>query len=83
MKNYPHGALPSLNGYQLENMALLLYGPGASSDLSKQYYEPTCSGTVDSRGNCSTGWQWTENNGPTGNAKGTQYADDVRAETVP
>ncbi len=81
MSSYPHGSLPMLEGWQLEDMALLLYGPGASSDLGKQYWEPTCAGTVNSKGQFSTGWQWTENR--SGNPAGRQYADGVRAETVP
>ncbi len=83
IKQYPHGALPTLTGYQLENMALVLYGPDASSDPTQQYYEPTCSGTIDNKNNCSTGWKWTENSGLTGNPKGTTYADGVRVATIP
>jgi len=81
MSQYPAGALPTLTGYQLENMALLLYGPDASSDLAEQYYTPTCSGTINNKNNCSTGWQWTENTA--GNPNGTKYADQVRATTIP
>jgi hypothetical protein len=81
MSEFPKGALPSLAGYQLENMALLLYGPGASSDPTEQYYWPTCSGTVDSKDNCSTGWQWNENS--SGNQGGTEYVDKVRNESIP
>jgi hypothetical protein len=62
-------------------MALLLYGPGASSDPTEQYYWPTCSGTVDSKDNCSTGWQWNENS--SGNQGGTEYVDKVRNESIP
>ncbi len=83
ISEFPKGALPPLTGYQMENMALLLYGPSPSNQPDGQYYFPTCSGTVDNKDNCSTGWEWAENNGPDGNAAGTQYVDDVRATAIP
>ncbi len=49
MSQYPRGALPTLTGYQLENMALVLYGPSAKTGLNQQYYTPNCAGTVTAR----------------------------------
>ncbi len=68
------GLQPSLNGLQLENMALVLYGGWVnlqsplSTILTHQYYIPNCTGKqgrTKSGGQtyltCSTGWQWTPN----------------------
>ena len=83
------GKLPPLSGSNLENMALVLYGPAASKYLTQQYYIPVClpPGTavynsVTSTYTCVGGtWQWAVNS--TGNPDGVKYADDVRAKTVP
>src|SRR5579875_974863 len=73
--------LPNLSSTQLENMALLLYGPGASVDLTKQYYAPSCSGKIVKQFTCKgANWVWKEN---TNNPTGTTYVDTVRAENVP
>lgn len=81
VSEFPKRALPSLAGYQLENMAILLYGPRTSNNLQMQYYWPTCSGTVDNKGNCSSGWVWSENTA--GNQQETTYVDEVRNEAIP
>jgi hypothetical protein len=36
------GKLPPFSGSNLENMALVLYGPAASKYLTQQYYIPVC-----------------------------------------
>jgi hypothetical protein len=48
-----HPGLRELSGTELEHMALVLYGPNASSKLSKQYYAPAPSS--------SGGWDWVVN----------------------
>jgi hypothetical protein len=60
--------LRQLTGVELENMGLVLYGPHASGDLSRQYYAPapTPGGGVD----------WVVNTA--GNAAGVAYADNCR-----
>lgn len=78
---YPE--LSPLSGYQIENMALVLYGGAGSQQLDDQYYIPTCPppGTVNGRQCQGATWQWTENT--TGNPDGTAYADKVRAAQIP
>lgn len=65
--NANHG-LRQLTGVELENMALVLYGPNASADLGSQYYAPapTPTGGVD----------WVVNTA--GNAGGVTYANNCR-----
>ena len=60
--------LRQLTGVELENMALVLYGPHASADHGRQYYAPapTAGGGVD----------WVVNTA--GNAAGVAYADNCR-----
>lgn len=75
-----HVGLPALSGIQLENMALVFYGPYATSNVEAQYYSATCAGgTVDSTGTlCGGGqWQWAVNTA--GNASGVSYANSVRS----
>ena len=77
-----HNGLPLLDGQQNENMALVLYGPYASSDLDKQYYIPLCDGGTVSGTACQGGtWQWQENTA--GNSAGVAYAKSVRKKIVP
>ena len=78
---YPE--LGALSGYQIENMALVLYGGAGSQQLDDQYYIPTCPppGTANGRQCQGATWQWTENT--TGNPDGTAYADAVRAAQIP
>lgn len=45
-----HKNLGQLTGLQLENMALVLYGP-ASASWTGQYYIPVCTGTISKSGN--------------------------------
>jgi hypothetical protein len=80
-----HPGLRHLTRVEVENMALVLYGPYAPNDpdlatrLTKQYYAPQCSGTVTSTPQglkCSSGWDWVVNNA--GNPSGVAYANDVR-----
>lgn len=63
-----HSGLRVLSPTELENMALVLYGPYASASLSKQYYVPVQQNGV---------WVWIVNT--SGNANGVMYADDVRS----
>lgn len=60
-------ALPRLTDDQVENMALVLYGPYASPSLSMQYYD------VQVVGNTAT---WIVNTA--NNPNGVSYADDIR-----
>jgi len=62
-----HPGLPPLSDTDRERMALLLYGPGASGSLSKQYF----ASTRDNDGN----WSWIRNS--LGNPVGVTYADSV------
>ena len=62
--------LRKLTKVELENMALVLYGPDASGDLGKQYYVP-----APAQGGSLT---WAVNNA--GNAGGVAYADDCRSK---
>jgi len=64
-KTYPR--LPRLTDSQIENMALVLYGPEADPDPYMQYYIPQGSGN---------NWQWVENTA--NNPEGVPYANDVR-----
>lgn len=72
MKGSQHNGIPAhtpLNaptGLQLENVALVLYGPFAHSTVwTLQYYIPVCTGTITAKGNtwtCSgTAWYWAIN----------------------
>jgi hypothetical protein len=63
--------LPALTPVQLENMALLLYGPyaPATSQLTNQYYIPDTSGTTP---------VWVVNTA--NNPDGVSYADGCRAD---
>jgi hypothetical protein len=76
----PNLHLPNLSSVQLENMALLLYGPFAPSKniLARQYYIPQCTGTVSGK-TCSSGWQWEPNTA--GNPNGVDYV--CNPATVP
>src|SRR6266852_2063068 len=60
-----HNNLGQLTSSQLENMALVLYGPGASASWTRQYYIPVCPGTISASGNtwtCSgASWYWAVN----------------------
>lgn len=58
-----HPGLRQLTAVELEHMAVCLYGDGASSNLSKQYYVPYRP--------ASGGWDWGVNND--GNTKGYEY----------
>lgn len=62
-----HPGLRQLTGVELEHMALVLYGPYASANLSAQYYAPvkTSSGA----------WDWAVNTA--GNSNGVAYASSV------
>jgi hypothetical protein len=74
-----YSGLPALTGVQLENMALLLYGPYATVNLSAQYYVPHCVGGTASGNTCKGGsWQWIVNTA--GNSKGVAYANSVRSK---
>jgi len=85
----PSFQLPQLSATQLENMALVLYGPSAHlRDLTLQYYVPVCSSglfyyiQLTNYWVCVGGtWSWSKNS--TGNPQGVAYADAVTAETVP
>lgn len=65
--NFPgHSPLAAPTGYQLENLALVLYGPYAHSTLwAEQYYIPVCIGTLSAKNNtwtCSGAkWYWAIN----------------------
>jgi hypothetical protein len=61
--------LRRLTDVELENMALVLYGPHASPDLGRQYYAPMTmpNGSID----------WVINTA--GNAAGVGYANNCRA----
>lgn len=75
-----HVGLPALTGTQLENMALVFYGPYATSSITGQYYNAACvGGTVDSTGTLCNGgqWQWIVNTA--GNGNGVGYADSIRS----
>ena len=61
--------LRDLTGVELENMALVLYGPYASGDLGKQYYRPVVTSTG--------GMDWVVNSA--GNANGVIYANYCRS----
>jgi hypothetical protein len=62
-----HG-LHHLTDVEIENMALVLYGPYASADLTQQYY------AVEQVGRK---WAWVVNTA--GNPDGIAYADNCRA----
>ncbi len=90
-----HRGLRALTDVELENMALVLYGPYApgtlevpaptlAEKLAKQYYIPECLlGAVVLENQdleCQGGlWVWMPN--LTGNPQGVEYADNVRANT--
>jgi hypothetical protein len=85
----PSLKLPPLSGSNLENMALVLYGPAASNDPTRQYHIPVClpPGTVVYNSATSTyacvggTWQWAVNS--TGNPGGVNYADGADYEKDP
>lgn len=74
-----HTNLAALGTVQRENMALVLYGPYAGgTNQGKQYYIPSCNGTVVGA-NCNGGkWQWKVNTA--GNPGGVGYANSVRSQ---
>lgn len=65
-----HPGLRELSGVERENMALLLYGPESSNNLSRQYYIP--------ERNSRNSWEWSVNTA--GNADGIAYANSVRLQ---
>jgi hypothetical protein len=67
-----HSGLPNLTPTQLENMALLLYGPFAPTmnQLANQYYIPAEVGGA---------WTWIVNTA--NNPNGVAYANSCRAKT--
>ncbi len=67
IRRYFHGLRP-LTPVQIENMALVLYGPYASGDLTMQYYYPQVTGHRA---------VWVVNTFY--NPNGVAYADNVRA----
>ncbi|MBI4877867.1 MAG: hypothetical protein HY822_24820 [Acidobacteria bacterium] len=70
--------LRELTALERENMAILLYGPGASAALTEQYYAPVCVGGTVVQSECRGGvWNWVVN--AAGNAKGAAYVQKVRA----
>lgn len=76
-----HTGLGALSNVQLENMALVFYGPYAHRDSDKQYYAAACAGgTVDPTGKLCVGghWEWIVNTA--GNNSGVDYADSVRSK---
>lgn len=66
-----HKGLRQLTGVELEHMAVVLYGPYASGNLSAQYYAPVPT--------ANGGWDWAVNT--TGNPKGVAYAKFVFSNT--
>ena len=62
-----HPGLRPLSERELEDMALVLYGPEASADLNEQYYVPSGE-QID----------WIVNTA--GNPRGVAYANNVRAK---
>ena len=73
-----HHGLPDLTALQLENMAVLLYGPFAPklTPLAAQYYAPSCDGGKVTGSDCKGGsWKWIKNT--TGNADGINYVDII------
>jgi hypothetical protein len=74
--------LPQLSAAQLENMALVLYGPYASTALAMQYYMPVCPGRiVNTYTRKGANWTWGVNS--SGNPNGVNYAATVRSKVVP
>lgn len=67
IRNNYHG-LRHLTDVEIENMALVLYGPFASANLNMQYYIPQVNGNTAI---------WIINTA--NNPQGVAYADDVRA----
>ena len=82
-----HTGLRALSAFERENMAVLLYGPGATGDLNGQYYIPVgSSGIVVQTGKskygpvlaCQNGtWDWVVNTA--GNSLGVNYVNNVRS----
>jgi hypothetical protein len=64
-----HKGLRKLTDLELENMALVLYGPEASADRAKQYYTPVDVGNGK--------FDWVVNTA--GNPAGVNYANSIRA----
>jgi hypothetical protein len=61
-----HSSLATLTATQLEDMALVLYGPAASGTWTKQFYIPVCpSGNITNHSNIWTcnnaSWYWAVN----------------------
>jgi hypothetical protein len=58
-----HPGLPDLTAFQLENMAILLYGPYAGGHKpTEQYYTPICEDGVVKGNACIGGsWVWKVN----------------------
>ncbi len=91
MVNMQEGLTPALGpltSCQLEEMALALYGPSAAgTDITSQYYIPTCNGEpVNSSGeSCGlTDWQWTVNTITTTKPYcGVCYVANVRTSYLP
>jgi len=69
-----HPGLPTLSSLQVEQMAVLLYGPYASSNLGMQYYVPQC---VGGTGPACTGGMWTWVVNSAGNPNGVNYVTSV------
>jgi hypothetical protein len=70
--------LPSLGPRQVENMALVLYGPYPKVGIANQYYAPFCQGGTPSGTTCTGGvWVWVVNTA--GNPKGVAYANKCRS----
>jgi hypothetical protein len=73
---YP--GLPTLNGVQIENMALVLYGQYAKKGILNQYYVPSCQGGIVNGKQCTGGtWVWIVNTA--NNPLGVAYANKARA----
>lgn len=64
-----HRGLRHLTNLEIENMALVLYGPHASGNLGSQYYVPQRTASGD--------WDWVVNTN--GNPSGVAYANDIRS----
>jgi len=86
-----HVGLRALQGFERENMALVLYGgylvncgsTDLACQLSIQYYTPACPSpgvvATNKQGNltCSTGWQWNPNTA--NQSTGISYVTNVRS----
>ena len=73
-----HAGLARLTASQEEDMAVGLYGPGASGNLARQVYIPVCVGGTVMGVQCLKGtWQWQYNT--TGNMTAVNYVNTVRS----